>query len=202
MQLNKGIIYLSRCIFIVNSIYLMFTGHWNKALLLVVSLVLTFIPEIYTKLTGIKMTSGGRASYTAFILGAQWLGTYLRLYDYLFWWDVLLHFSSGLILGYIALVVLITLDTKRSLIGSQHAAIIALFVFSVSIVGAVLWEIAEYASDSLFHTYTQLGSLQDTMEDLICGTLGALLFALYIGYKLFKKQKSCLDALVSLNVKK
>ena len=196
---SNGIIYIVRIIFIANALYLALSGEFLKVGVLLGSLVLTFIPEIFTKLTHVKITSGGKVTYVVFILGTQWLGTYLRLYDSLIWWDIMLHFSSGILLGYVGIVLLVWIDKERMLKGQIGNRVIMLFSFLVSIAGAVFWEIAEFLSDTFIGSNTQLGSLRDTMEDMIFGTIGAALFVLYLYFTCTKKKNSCLRRLVNLN---
>ncbi|MDF2612721.1 MAG: hypothetical protein K0S71_507 [Clostridia bacterium] len=202
MNWSKGIVYSIRFIFIVNAIYLLFDQKVLLTGLLLGSLALTFAPEIFTKLTGVKITSGGRVTYTVFIFGTQWLGTYLRLYDSLIWWDIMLHFSSGILLGYVGILLLIWLDKDNLVKGKSTTIMIVLFSFVVSISGAVFWEIMEFLADTIFGSNTQLGSLQDTMEDMIYGTLGAVLFAVYILVTSHKGYSSCINRLIEINTRR
>jgi len=196
---SKGIIYSIRLIFIVNAFYLVFNQKILLTGLLLGSLVLTFIPEIFTKFTGVNITSGGRVTYTVFIFGTQWLGTYLRFYDSLIWWDIMLHFSSGILLGYVGILILMWLDKDNLQGGKQRLISIALFSFLVSVSGAVFWEIMEFLSDTFIGCNTQLGSLQDTMEDMIYGTIGATIFVIYLFASAHKRLSSCINRLIKIN---
>ncbi|MDF2877353.1 MAG: hypothetical protein K0S30_449 [Clostridia bacterium] len=198
---SRAIIYLIRLIFIINALYLAVTLKFVLAALLLGSLVLVLVPEIFTKITGVKIPKGARACYAVFILGTQWLGTYLRLYDSLLWWDIMLHFLSGILLGYVGLVLMVWLDKEHSIKGENKPIITILFSFCVAVSGAVFWEIIEFLADTFLGSHTQLGSLQDTMEDMIYGTLGAALFACYL-YRGFRRNKVLLfEKLIALNKK-
>lgn len=48
-------------------------------------------------------------------------------------------------------------------------------LLSLTLVVALLWELAEFSSDRLFGTHEQLG-LNDTLRDILAGMLGALVF--------------------------
>ena len=199
MKMNKMIIGVCRLIFIVNSIFLFFVGEWGNGGALLGSLILTFLPEAYRWLTKKYIPSTASMGYVIFILGCQWLGTYLRFYDKFFWWDLLLHFSSGFLLGYIGVIFLLTIDEDYILIKTRQYLMIAIFAFTFSVMGAVAWEIGEFLADELLGTFTQLGSLKDTMIDMICGTVSALLFAIYT-YRALKKEKhSYIAAFMRLN---
>lgn len=199
MKISKIIINVCRLIFIVNGIWLLFLGQWGKGLGLLGSLILTFLPEAYRWLVKRKIPDRASMWYVLFILGCQWLGTYLRLYDSLFWWDILLHFSSGFLLGYIGLVFLMSLDTDYTLFKGKKYMIIAVFVFAFSVSGAAIWEMCEFLADQILGTFTQLGSLKDTMEDIICGIMSAFLFASYTYIRLKKEKPSPVTSYMRLN---
>ncbi len=199
MRWKKGIIYGIRMIFVINAVYLAFNMKFLLVGLLIGSLALTFIPEVFTRLTHVKITETARLIYALFILCSQWLGTYLRLYDSIIWWDIMLHFSSGILLGYVGLLILIWADRVNMQTGRHAFRIVALFAFLVSVSGAVFWEIFEFLSDVYLGSNTQLGSLRDTMEDMIFGTLGALVFVVYLVITERKKSHSSLARLIELN---
>ncbi len=199
MKISKIIIGICRLIFILNGIVLLGVGQWGKGFALLGSLLLTFLPEVYVWLRKLQIPNRACMWYVVFIFGCQWLGTYLRFYDKFIWWDVLLHFTSGFLLGYIGLVLLMSLDPSYSLFKTKRYIIIALFVFAFSVMGATIWEICEYTADQLLGTFTQLGSLKDTMEDIINGTVSAFLFALYTYMVLKKGKNSYITSFIRLN---
>lgn len=199
---SKAIIYLCRFIFFISIIHTMWTLRWEHLILLIGSLLLTYVPEIYTKWTKVHIPIGAKLFYIVFIFAAQWLGSYRGFYGHLFFWDVLLHGSSGVFIGYVALIILISLDRDHTLFKQDKKGVIIAFILAVGIAGAGIWEIIEFTGDTFLNTNAQLGSLQDTMEDIICGTLGACVFAIYIGIVLKTKAKSCVDELLKINSRK
>lgn len=199
---SKAIIYLCRFIFLISIIYRMYTLKWEHLILLIGSLLLTYIPEVYTKWTKVKLPIGARLFYTVFIFSAQWLGSYRGFYGHLFFWDVLLHATSGVFIGYVALVILVSLDRDYTLFKQNKRSVIIAFILAVGIAAAGIWEMIEFTGDTFLKTNAQLGSLQDTMEDIICGTLGTCVFAIYIGIVMKTKTKSCVDELLRINREK
>ncbi len=199
MKWSKGIIYLCQLIFLISSIYLICTLRFDRLILLLGSLLLTFVPEIYTKWTKVNIPIGARLFYVLFIFAAQWLGSYLGFYGYIFFWDVLLHATSGVFIGYVALIILVSLDKDHTLFKQNKISVIVTFILAVGIAAAGIWEMIEFAGDTFLNTNAQLGSLQDTMEDIICGTLGSCVFAIYTGVVMKAKRKSCIDQLLYMN---
>ncbi len=198
---SKGIIYGIRFIFIANAVYLLFNFQFLLVGLLLGSLALTFAPEIFTKLSGVKITMAARVIYSVFIFGTQWLGTYLRFYDSIVWWDIMLHFVSGILLGYVGLILLMWIDRENMIKGRIKFSVIVIFSFLVSVSGAVFWEITEFLSDTFLGSNTQLGSLKDTMEDMIFGTLGAIVFVIYLWRTSRNKKRSAIDRLTQINLR-
>jgi hypothetical protein len=196
---SKAIIYTIRSIFVINAVYLAFNLRFLEVGLLLGSLGLTFIPELFTKLTRVKITMGGRITYSVFIFCSQWLGTYLRFYDSIIWWDIMLHFSSGIFLGYIGILVFIWIDWEHLPDKNSSHVMLMIFSFLISVSSALFWEIGEFLSDTFLGSYTQLGSIRDTMEYMIFGTIGALLFVIYLWAASYKKRDSTLNRLIELN---
>lgn len=199
MKASKIIIGICRLIFILNAVFLLFIGQWGQCLALIGSLLLTYLPEVYTWFRKLKVPHNACMCYVIFVFCCQWLGTYLRFYDMFFWWDILLHFTSGFLLGYIGLVILMSLDWDYTLFKAKRYMVIALFVFTFSVMCAAMWEICEYLADQLLGTFTQLGSLKDTMEDIICGTISAFLFATYTYLVLRREKNSYVTSFMRLN---
>jgi len=111
-----------------------------------------------------------------------------NLYDDVFWWDVVLHAASGVILGFIGFLLIYKLNSRHSM--NISPLLVAAFVFTFSVTMDVIFEIYEFFMDIIFGTDMQswdlpattieLGKsfqgigLRDTMSDLIFDAIGAL----------------------------
>ena len=199
MKYLKGIIYGVRLAFVVCSIYLLCQLKFDRQILLWGSFALTFVPELFTKASKIKIPIWPRVFYTLFLFGAQFLGSFLGAYGYFDWWDVMLHGISGIFMGYIALIIIITADRSGILFKQYKTGLVVLFILATSVASAGIWEMIEFTGDTLFATNAQLGSLQDTMEDIICGTIGGGIYAVYIGMMMKNKRKCAIDTLLDMN---
>lgn len=117
-----------------------------------------------------------------FIFFAMYLANVMNFYA-IPYYDKMLHLSSGVLLGYIGLILYTycfgSLDNKNN---KSMASILFVFLFTVASAG--LWEIWEFTTDSLFNLTAQNG-LGDTMWDIICGTTGGIIFCsiIYIHIK-------------------
>lgn len=76
---------------------------------------------------------------------------------------------------------------KRKGLCSLPSNIIIWFAFLFTVAMAGMWEIYEFTVDHLFGLHSQNGSLTDTMMDMICGTLGAVVVAFYLHNKARRK---------------
>jgi len=115
-----------------------------------------------------------------FIFCALFLGEIRNYYELLWWWDIALHVSSGLLLGILGFLMIYVLNESRNIDLQMRPRFIALFAFLFALATGALWEIFEFSMDRLFGTRMQkpmLGDesgLTDTMWDLIVDTVGAL----------------------------
>ncbi len=150
--------------------------------------------------------------YVAMIFAffSLYLGSYLNFYELFGWWDVLLHFSSGILLGLTSIIIInffIVTNFGKSKNSKEILFIVVMGVLtSLSI--AVFWEFYEYGYDQItggnmqrsivledpniiepeqFEPYIlETGryvdpGLSDTMSDFALATVGALIAGSY-GY--------------------
>jgi hypothetical protein len=86
--------------------------------------------------------------------------------------DLPMHFLGGVVCGYFL---------HRASLNASACGIFApynalthhLLVFALTCSVTVFWEFAEFTSDHLFGSHTQLG-LTDTIRDMLIGTLGGV----------------------------
>ncbi|PLT30515.1 membrane-spanning protein [Peribacillus deserti] len=123
--------------------------------------------------------------YYVFIFCSTFLGSIVKFYVYVRWWDTTLHLYKGLFMGVIAITLIKVLITKEALERTSRF-LIFLFVLSLAIVASVVWEIYEFFGDLYYTETMQRGGNKDTMYDLLAGFAGALIIASYAG---FRKQK-------------
>jgi len=90
--------------------------------------------------------------------------------------DVLMHFFGGVATGFFFHRVYVN-ASRFGILQPYHAVTHYLLVFGSVCTAAVFWEFAEFFYDSLFGAHTQLSN-QDTMSDLLLGTLGVASFLL------------------------
>ena len=112
-------------------------------------------------------------SANLFILSAA-AGSVLRFYDQFPGYDRVVHFMSGIILGYVGFYLGKWLFDKCHTPGNPVPLLAFSFLFSCA--GAGFWEIIEFTTDCITHMGVQHGNT-DTMGDIVAGFAGALCFA-------------------------
>ena len=142
-------------------------------ILTIVVAILITLPRFIGKWSNIKFPDKLEVYIILFFYMTLFLGELKSYYATYWWWDALLHTSSGLafgILGFIILYVLYKTDKIKT-----SPKTIALLSLTFALAMGALWEIAEFGIDTAFNTTRMQGaSLHDTMWDLIVDTLGGL----------------------------
>lgn len=111
--------------------------------------------------------------YLIFITAGPFAGSALGVYGMIADWDTLIHFDSGVMLAWLGMLWVRRVEER---VGVPLPVWFGLLVVQLTPMAfAAAWEICEYASDLVLGTDSQNGSLQDTMGDIMAGTLGGLL---------------------------
>lgn len=106
-----------------------------------------------------------------FVVFACSLGSCINLYRHLDFYDIFVHFLSGILLFEGGRIIIEKVNKKRGL--SNNRTVIGLFSFFFSSSCAAFWEIYEYLCDVIIDADMQ-GSKANTMGDIIAGILGAM----------------------------
>ncbi len=157
---------------------------------------LSFIPDSYY--------------YIAMIFAylALFLGSYLNFYEKITWWDTMLHFASGILLGLLSIIIVSYIISHRFATYKSKRDIIILICIGVllSMSIAVFWEFYEYTYDYIVDGNMQRSvivedsstfdaspylrpsgrfvdpGLQDTIKDQFLATIGAFVAGIYSYY--------------------
>ncbi len=112
--------------------------------------------------------------YCIFCVFALVLGVMLNFYDFIPWWDMLMHVFSGLLLGIAGNILLNSLNQGKKTVNLLRF----LFVVGIACTGGIIWEIYEFTVDALLGLDTQIVELTgvaDTMGDLITDFIGGII---------------------------
>ena len=137
------------------------------------TLVLLFLPRWILK----KIHMHLPALVLLFIEVFIFLGMYLGEIQYAFytflWWDIFLHFLSGVLLAIFAFLLIYPLYMQKP--APAYAYIILVFTVAFAVAAGGIWELIEYSIDQIFGTNMQRSGLPDTMGDIAIDTAGAII---------------------------
>lgn len=154
------------------------TQQWFTLFLSIVTLILTFLPSIIEKNYKIYLPLELELVMTLFIYSSLYLGEIHSYYIKYWWWDILLHTSSSIILGFIGFLIVFILNYEEKVKMYMSPKIMAVFAFTFALSIGSIWEIVEFSIDNLLGTNMQKSGLVDTMWDLIVDTIGALIVSI------------------------
>jgi hypothetical protein len=190
-NIQKILIYLMRISIIIVMIGEIIEQRWS--LLFVSSLVLfsTYLPKLFEKQYNINLPLELEMLVIAFLYAAFFLGEMNDFYHRYWWWDIMLHTVSGIVLAYIGFIILYVLNGNNKI--KANPFWLASFAFCFAMAMAGIWEIFEFAMDELWGWDMQRRAtgVIDTMWDLIVATIGGLIISI-IGYFYLKKQNKSL----------
>lgn len=166
-----------------------------------------FLPSFLSHRFKIRIPSGMLIMYVVFLYCAIFLGEVRSFYYAVPFWDSILHFFSGGMLGCLGFSVVRILNNDKKVPVTLSPAFVAFFAFCFAIMIGAFWEIYEFTGDGLFglnmqkymlENGTQLvgrAALGDTMKDIIVDFCGAGL-ACIIGYFSIKLHKRWFNDLI------
>lgn len=152
---------------------------WMSAFLVLTIMLVILAPTIFHRRLPVRIPAEFLAAALLFSFAALFLGEVRDYYRRIWWWDMALHASSGLLLGILGFLLVYVLNENRRIAMNMKPRFVALFAFLFALAVGALWEIFEFAMDQLVGTTMQkpmLGDdsgLTDTMWDLIVDALGA-----------------------------
>lgn len=154
-----------RLLVIVCMIRQLMLGHYDSALLCVLSLVLLILPIAIQKKFKITLPNVLEAIIYIFIFSAEILGEVYNFYAHFPNWDMILHTLNGFLCAAIGLSLIDLLNThvKSFKLSPLYVAIVS-FCFSMTI--GVLWEFGEYSLDKIIKTDAQKDTLLDSISSV------------------------------------
>ena len=161
-----------------------FQGQWLAAFITGLILLVTLLPLMVGKKLDVFIPPEMEGLAVLFVFASLFLGEVHGYYVRFWWWDLVLHAASGLLLGILGFLLVYVLNQKPDLGLDMKPGFVALFAFMFSLGLGALWEIFEFWMDSTLGT-TMQKSLRDTMFDLIVDALGALAISVF-GYVYLK----------------
>lgn len=152
-------------------------GNWENVFLTATVIILTVLPAFVLRQYRIYLPPEFQLVSSGFVFLSLFLGSVTDFYYQFWWWDMVLHLSSGFLLGIVGFLVLFVLNSTDRLPKGIRPSFLCLFGVTFAVSVGVLWEIFEFAVDQTWPHInmqsTETGVV-DTMHDLIVNTAGAV----------------------------
>lgn len=178
-RVHRWIVRAVSAVMIFDMALLVAEGLWMSAFLVLTILLIILAPTLLRERLPVRIPAEFLAAALLFSFAALFLGEVRDYYRRVWWWDIALHGSSGLLLGILGFLLVYVLNESRRMDLAMRPRFVALFAFLFAVSVGTLWEIFEFAMDQLAGTTMQkpmlgdLSGLTDTMWDLIVDALGA-----------------------------
>lgn len=160
-------------------------GNKVARIILIAGTVIVF--WVFFRFTFLKKSKAAYISTLIFIIMSMYFGNVLDFYGVVPYYDKILHTASGIIIGIMSIV--IYAHFTKDYFEKVNSKFILLFCILLSLALAGAWEIWEYTTDKIFGLMSQRNSLDDTMTDIICGTIGGIISLIPI-YRFLKGHKN------------
>lgn len=177
-KLNNVLIFLITLISVCYAVRDFNYGAYDRLLSSLSIVLVLFIPRILAKILKSKIPSTLEFIYIIFIFLAQFLGSVVNLYSKIWWYDLFMHFLSGIFTAVIALFVLKWFGLYKE----KNKSFNIVFIISFSLMVASLWEFGEFFAYNLFGMDVQhhlTTGVFDTMQDMLVAFLGSIIISCY-----------------------
>jgi hypothetical protein len=183
----------------IDLVLILLEGQWLNAFLVAVIIAIILAPVVLGEHLPVRVPAELQLVALGFVFAALFLGEIRSYYARFWWWDIALHASSGLLLGIFGFLLVYVLNESRNIDLHMRPRFVALFAFVFAVAVGALWEIFEFAMDSIFNLSMQKpmldddSGLTDTMWDLIVDTVGAFAISVLGWRYMRRKQESFIE---------
>ncbi len=185
--IQKLFLYTLQAILFFGICYSLFRKEYLHAILIAGILFLTYLPFIFRTKFHLYLPMEIEAATIIFIFLSFFLGDFQGYYYRFWWWDIMLHLSSGFLLGIVGFMLIYMLNQEKHIRLKMAPSFVALFSFAFALAIGAVWEIVEFILDRSLGLNMQKSGLVDTMFDLIVDAVGALVVSaigfLYMKYR-------------------
>ena len=179
-RIHRLVLIVLQLVMAVELVLLFQEKQWINAFLVIAIMAVTLSPALLGRRFGVHIPPEFQLLAVVFVFAALFLGEIRSYYVRVWWWDIALHTSSGLLMGILGFLLVYVLNENKRIDIHMRPRFAAVFAFLFAVTVGTLWEIFEFAMDQVIGTNMQkpmLGDpsgLTDTMWDMIVNTLGAL----------------------------
>lgn len=174
--------------------------HWLHVFLVTAIMAAMLAPIVLRRRLPIQIPSEIQILVVLFVFATLFLGEVRDYYERIWWWDMALHATAGVLFGIFGFMIVYMLNEDRRVDLHMRPSFVALFAFFFALGIGGLWEIFEFGMDRIFGMTMQKptpddpSGLADTMHDLIVNMVSAALTSLAGWRYLRKTRRSYVDS--------
>ncbi len=178
-KIKRWIVFAIVTLMAIDLVVVVTERHWLSAFLILTIALLILLVTVFSDRLVVQIPSEFQVLALAFVFAALFLGEVRSYYDKIWWWDIALHSTSGLLMGILGFLLVYVLNASQKIAFSMTPRFVAFFAFMFAVAVGALWEIFEFSMDSILGARMQKAmfndpsGLTDTMWDMIVNTIGA-----------------------------
>lgn len=199
-RIHRATVIILIAIMAIELVFTLRQGQWLTAFLVIMIMSVAISPVIFHHRLRVTFPPEFHILAIAFIFASLFMGEVWQFYARVWWWDIALHATSGLLLGIFGFLLVYALNEDRHIDMHMRPHFVAFFAFLFAVAVGTAWEVFEFVMDQSFGMNMQKpmrndpSGLTDTMWDLIVDALGALIISLLGWHHLKSPKESFLEA--------
>ena len=179
IRIHRGVLIVLQVIMALELVLLVYERQWVNAFLVVAIMSITLSPAAIGRRFRVNVPPEFQVLAVVFVFASLFLGEIQSYYARIWWWDIALHTSSGLLTGILGFLLVYVLNESKHINVHMRPRFVAMFAFLFAVTVGTLWEVFEFSMDQLAGANMQKAmfgdpsGLTDTMWDMIVNALGA-----------------------------
>tara|TARA_R110000782_G_scaffold37169_7_gene87494 strand:- start:1927 stop:2595 length:669 start_codon:yes stop_codon:yes gene_type:complete len=198
-KIKRGIVFVIVTLMTIDFAVVVSEGQWLSAFLIITIALLILLVTVFSDRLAVQIPAEFQVLALIFVFAALFLGEVRSYYEKIWWWDIALHSTSGLLMGILGFLLVFVLNASEKIAFSMTPRFVAFFAFMFAVAVGALWEIFEYSMDTIFGANMQKAmfddpsGLTDTMWDMIVNTIGAAFISTLGWWYMKRERRSFID---------
>ena len=198
-RIKRWIVFVIVTLMTIDLVVVVNEGLWLSAFLILTIALLILLVTVFSDRLAVQIPAEFQVVALLFVFSALFLGEVRSYYDRIWWWDIALHSTSGLLMGIFGFLLVYVLNASQKIAFSMTPRFVAFFAFMFAVAVGALWEIFEFSMDTIFGARMQKpmfgdpSGLTDTMWDMIVNALGAAFISSMGWWYMKRDRRSFID---------
>ncbi|HNP65097.1 MAG TPA: hypothetical protein PKH39_14265 [Woeseiaceae bacterium] len=198
-RIKRWIVFAIVTLMAIDLVVVVSEKQWLSAFLILTIALLILLVTLFSDRLAVQIPAEFQILALVFVFSALFLGEVRSYYEKIWWWDIALHSTSGLLMGILGFLLVYVLNASEKIAFSMTPRFLAFFAFMFAVAVGTLWEIFEYLMDTIFGANMQKAmfddpsGLTDTMWDMIVNAIGAAFISTLGWWYMKRKRRSFID---------